>query len=279
MRNGRLMYRLLASENGFVHVCGHRGHSIGAPENTLAALTATRDNGGSSVEIDCQLTSDGEIVLLHDDFLDRTTSGRGLPSKMTWKEMRALDAGSWFDRRFAGERVPTLAETLDHAKRLGLVLVIEIKEEVQIERFLDVLAKLIGESDIADHSVFISFDHTVLQALKTRAPKVRTEGITHARHADIVGVAKSAGLDSLSIEHGMFRLDDSRKLHDAGIAIRVHIPKPETFNRYAAAGLDWRPDLQKWIAAGAIDTISGDDVSFIADLVASAGKSPRVSSG
>ena len=268
------MYRLLASENGFVHVCGHRGHSIGAPENTLAALTAVRDNGGTSAEIDIQLTADGEIVLLHDDFLDRTSSGSGLPSRMDWEKMRGLDAGAWFDPRFAGERIPTLAETLDHAKALGLVLVVEIKEFVHVDRMLDRLGEFIGASDIADHAVFISFDHTVLKALKDRVPRARTEGITHARHVDIVGVARMAGVDSLSIEHGMFHADDGRRLHDAGIAIRVHVPPPKEFNRYAAVGMDWRPELRDWIAAGVLDTISGDDVAFVADLVASAGKAP-----
>ena len=62
------MFQIFARDNGFVHVCGHRGHSIGSPENTLAALTAARENGGTSAEIDCMLTSDGEIVLMHDLF-------------------------------------------------------------------------------------------------------------------------------------------------------------------------------------------------------------------
>ena len=273
-----MAFKLLAGENGFVHVCGHRGHSIGAPENTLAALTATRDNGGTSAEIDVQLTADGEIVLLHDDFLDRTTNGSGLPSAMAWADMRKLDAGSWFHARFKGERIPTLAETAEHAKKLGLGLVTEIKEERQLDRLLDRLAKLLDESDLAEHSVFISFDHTVLDRLKRRAPKVRTEGITHARHVDFVAVARAAKLDSLSIEHAMFRGEDGKKLHDAGVSVRVHIPRPEEFTRYAAVGIDWLPNLRTWIGEGAIDTISGDDVGYIADLVASAGGGSRRSS-
>jgi glycerophosphoryl diester phosphodiesterase len=264
------MYRLLAAENGYVHVCGHRGHSSAAPENTLAALTAARENGGSSAEIDCQLTADGEIILLHDDFLDRTTDGKGLPSNMAWKEMRRLDAGSWFDRRFAGERIPTLAEAAEHADKLGLVLVIEIKEVQQIGRMLDQLTKLLEMSDLADQAIFISFDHTVLVDLKRRVPRVRTEGITHARHADVVAVARAAMLDSLSIEHGMFRPEDGAKLHQAGVAIRVHVPPPDTFSIYTAAGIDWRPEIRRWVAEGVLDTISGDDVAFVADLVGSA---------
>src|SRR5262245_721374 len=104
------MFRLLASRNGFIHVCGHRGHSIGAPENTLAALTAARRHGATSSEIDCLLTADKEIILLHDDTLDRTTDGTGLASRAMLADIRLLDAGTWFDARFAGERVPTLAE-------------------------------------------------------------------------------------------------------------------------------------------------------------------------
>ena len=88
--------RLLASENGFVHVCGHRGHSSGAPENTLAALRAAKAAGATTAEIDLVLTRDDQIVLAHDLTLDRTTDGQGLIADRTAAEVAALDAGSWF---------------------------------------------------------------------------------------------------------------------------------------------------------------------------------------
>ena len=184
------MFKLLARDNGYVHVCGHRGHSIGSPENTLAALSATRENGGTSAEIDCMLTADGEIVLMHDDFLDRTTDGHGLVSAATLAEIRKLDAGAWFDQRFAGERVPTLMETVEHAGKIGLGLVIEIKEFKNLDPFVDRLAEIVADSNIADQAVFISFDHMVLKSLKKRLPDIRTEGIVHARHADVAAVAR-----------------------------------------------------------------------------------------
>ncbi len=92
------MFNLIAQTPTGIHVCGHRGHSIGSPENTIAAFAATRENGGDSAEIDCVLTEDGEIVLMHDQTLDRTTNGTGLVSAKSVAEIQKLDAGSWFDR-------------------------------------------------------------------------------------------------------------------------------------------------------------------------------------
>lgn len=260
------MFRLLAKDNGFVHVCGHRGHSAGSPENTLAALTATREHGGTSAEIDIMLTADGEIVLMHDDFLDRTTNGSGLVSSATLRDVQALDAGSWFDERFAGERVPTLVEALAHARRIGLALVVEVKESQDTDRLAGRLAEILSGTDHAGHAIFISFDHVFLKRLKARLPDIRTEGILHARHADIVGVARAAELDSVSVEHTMFQPEDGEALHDAGIALRFSALRPKDYRRYAEAGIDLLTDLRAWIVGGAIDTISGDDVVFLKSL-------------
>ena len=264
------MFTLLHKDNGFIHVCGHRGNSLMSPENTLAALTSTRENGGTSAEIDVMLTADGELVLMHDDFLDRTTNGTGLVSAMTLEEMRKLDAGSWFGPEFAGEKVPTLVEALAHAKQIGLGLVVEIKEFQNLARTMDRIAEIAADPSALDQAIFISFDHTVLKALKERVPAVRTEGILHARHVDVVGLAKAAGLDSVSIEHRMFHPDDAAAVHRAGIAIRLHFQRPKMYAHYAAEGVDLLADVPRWLAAGAADTISGDDVAFLAKMAAAA---------
>ncbi len=261
------MFQLFARDNGFVHVCGHRGHSIGSPENTLAALTATRDNGGTSAEIDCMLTADGEIVVMHDDFLDRTTNGSGLVSQATLAEIRERDAGSWFDPKFSSERVPTLTEAIEHAQEVGIGLVIEIKEFQDTVRLIDALEPILAETGAADRAIFISFDHVVLRTLKERLPGIRTEGILHARHVDLPAVARAAELDSVSIEHMMFRPEDGEALHRADVAVRFHLQRPEEYARYSDRGLDLLADLRGWIASGVIDTISGDDVAFLADIV------------
>jgi glycerophosphoryl diester phosphodiesterase len=261
------MFQLFARDNGFVHVCGHRGHSIGSPENTLAALTATRENGGTSAEIDCMLTADSEIVLMHDHFLDRTTDGSGLISKTTLEEIRGLDAGSWFDSKYAGERVPTLQEAFEHARKIGLGLVVEIKEFVDLPRLFDRLEQILDETSGNGLAIFISFDHVVLRSLKERLPEIRTEGIVHARHADIVRVAEAANLDCVAVDYDMFRAEDGKALHDAGVAVRVHLERPNIYERYSKLGVDLLANARASVAEGLIDTISGDDVAFLARFV------------
>ena len=260
--------RLLASDNGFVHICGHRGHCSGAPENTLAALQAATAAGATSCEIDLVLTRDDEILLAHDLTLDRTTDGRGLIASRTAAEIAALDAGGWFAPAFAGERMPSLRAVLAYAQPAGLGLVAEIKERRRIPRLIERLAALLEETGAVDDVVLISFDHVDLRRAKEVIPGIRTEGITHARHADPVGLARAAGLDSLSIELDRFDAEDARALHAAGIALRCHVPPPPQLAHLQHYGIDPVPDLQAWLAAGLIDTLSGDDVVFLADLVA-----------
>lgn len=266
--------RLLAAENGFVHVCGHRGHSIGAPENTLAALRAAKSAGATSCEIDLVLTKDEEIILAHDLLLDRITDGRGRVAERTVADLATLDAGSWFAPEFAGERLPTLREVLAYSRPANLGLVAEIKERQRIDRLLERLAALLEETGALDDVILISFDHVDLKRAKEVIPGLRTEGITHARHADPVAVARAAHLDSLSIELDRFHPDDARTLHAAGIALRCHIPPPDQLAHDRQYGIDPLPDLRSWLSAGLIDTLSGDDVAFLKDLVASSPPRP-----
>jgi glycerophosphoryl diester phosphodiesterase len=106
---------------------GHRGAKDHAPENTLASIREAARQGATWVEVDVKLTADGHPVLMHDADLGRTTDGSGPMAAAPLSAVRALDAGSWFSQDFAGERVPTLEETLDLVLGLGLSIDLEIK--------------------------------------------------------------------------------------------------------------------------------------------------------
>ncbi|HEY9854311.1 MAG TPA: glycerophosphodiester phosphodiesterase family protein, partial [Stenomitos sp.] len=93
-------------------VIGHRGAMAMAPENTLASFREAIAQGADGLECDVHLTRDGQVVVMHDFTLDRTTEGAGAIAAHTLAELRRLEAGSWYDARFAGEPVPTLAQTL-----------------------------------------------------------------------------------------------------------------------------------------------------------------------
>ncbi len=108
-------------------IIGHRGAAEDAPENTLESFRAAAREGATWVEFDAKLSADNAIVILHDDDLDRTTSGRGPARLRTLAELQALDAGAWFKPAFAGARIPTLAETVAVLDQLGLGANVEIK--------------------------------------------------------------------------------------------------------------------------------------------------------
>src|SRR5208282_360917 len=95
----------------------HRGASGHAPENTLAAFRKAVALGVTFIETDLQVTRDTHLVAIHDDTVNRTTNGHGAVHSLSLDEIRKLDAGSWFGSEFAGERVPTIEELLDFAKK------------------------------------------------------------------------------------------------------------------------------------------------------------------
>lgn len=97
--------------NEFV-IVGHRGAAGHAPENTIVSFRKAIELGADWVELDVHRSKDGQLIVIHDATLDRTTNGTGPVSSMTFEEIRALDAGSWFGEAFAGEKVPSLAEVI-----------------------------------------------------------------------------------------------------------------------------------------------------------------------
>ncbi|MCH7960100.1 MAG: hypothetical protein IID08_08215 [Candidatus Hydrogenedentes bacterium] len=132
------------AENGWtVEVIAHRGASAYAPENTLAAFGLAHEMGADWFELDCTLTRDGAIIVIHDDTVDRTTDGTGTVAELSLAYLKQLDAGTWKDPKFAGEPLPTLDESLTFAKdRIGVF--IEIKDsadDTEIKRQILARAK------------------------------------------------------------------------------------------------------------------------------------------
>jgi glycerophosphoryl diester phosphodiesterase len=108
-------------------VIGHRGAAAYAPENTLEGIREAARRGTRWVEFDAKLTGDGVVILMHDDTLDRTTSGRGAVSRTSYGEIGLLDAGTWFGAAWRGARVPRLADALALLVELDMEANIEIK--------------------------------------------------------------------------------------------------------------------------------------------------------
>ncbi|MGE3974259.1 MAG: glycerophosphodiester phosphodiesterase [Bdellovibrionales bacterium] len=131
-----------------IKVIGHRSNVFYAPENTLPAMQKAIELGADILELDIRETKDGELVVIHDDKVDRTTNGKGKVKDLTLAQIQALDAGSWFSPQFAGEKVPTLQEALTFINGRALPD-IDFKEG-SVYRLADILreANLLGKANI-----------------------------------------------------------------------------------------------------------------------------------
>lgn len=125
-------------------VIAHRGASAVAPENTLASFRKAKELGATWVEFDVMLSADNEIVVIHDETLDRTTNGKGLVIDYPYSYLKTFDAGSWFDPVFSNQHIPTFIEVIHLLNELNLSANVEIKaqigkEEFTVKKVLDIL--------------------------------------------------------------------------------------------------------------------------------------------
>ncbi len=148
----------------------HRGASAYAPANTLAAFRLAEELGADGVELDVRLSADGVLVVIHDDTVDATTDGHGRVRDMTLPELKRLDAGSWFDPRFAGERIPTLEEVVE-ALGPHMVLNIELKgSSWRSEGLEQAVVNLVEEQHLDKRVILSSFNPWTVWRLHRLAP-------------------------------------------------------------------------------------------------------------
>lgn len=185
----------------------HRGASGYAPENTIAAFDKALKMKADYFELDVQMSKDGKLVLIHDVTVDRTTDGTGRVGDLTFKELRRLDAGSWFDPAFAEERIPTLEEALDRYRgKIGIL--IEIKNPELYPGIERKVAKALKKRNLhkpRNGKIIVqSFNHDSVKKFHRLLPTVpvgvlisyRGEGITDkelrnfAKYADYVNPNK-----------------------------------------------------------------------------------------
>jgi glycerophosphoryl diester phosphodiesterase len=238
-------------------IIAHRGHKTEAPEQTMAAYRMAVELGAEMIEADVQLSRDGVAVMMHDWTLERTTNGHGSASGLDWAEIAALDAGSWFDPRFAGERVPLLDDLFALAKETGIALCLEAKGET-LAANLEVSRRIgqeIARRGRLDVDVLASFDHEALRVAASEIPGLRTAPDRLPEHGESTAEAllrQAWAIGAPIIQH-----------HFADL-------RPEVAAEVQAAGVEiwaWPPtspeEVAVAIASGAIG-IMGDDVRNIA---------------
>jgi glycerophosphoryl diester phosphodiesterase len=225
----------------------HRGAAGDAPENTLLAFELAAKQGADGIELDVHLSADGVPVVIHDARLERTTSGSGLVGKHTLTSLRRLDAGSWFNRRFpakararyAGLKIPTLAEALAWVRQRKCLAFVEIKQGRTL--YPGIEAKVMAEierGDTAQFTTVISFHLPTLRRFRQMDPRISL-GIDFTR--PILAIRRAAALKAASVlPHWAFASRRFlRRAHRAGIQVLVwDLDQPQWMYRKILDGVD-----------------------------------------
>ncbi|SNX52716.1 glycerophosphodiester phosphodiesterase [Thermoanaerobacterium sp. RBIITD] len=155
-------------------VIAHRGDSKNAPENTIASFKRAIEMGADGIEFDVQLSKDGQLVVIHDERVDRTTDGIGYVKDYTLSELKRLNAGIKFNKKFSNERIPTLPEVFELVGNKRMVLNIEIKNGIVIYPGIEEkLVNSISDYNFQDRVVISSFNHYSVRDVKELEPKLK----------------------------------------------------------------------------------------------------------
>ncbi len=219
-----------------VEVTAHRGASSHYPENTMAAFRGALQEGADWIELDVQMTRDGEIVVSHDANLARVTGVDKNIYDLSYEEIAELDAGSHFDPAFAGERIPRLAEVLAFARERGARLNIELKPTGHERGFERAVVDLVREAGMTNRVVLTSQMYEVLTRVKEIDPAVTTVYVMSLAVGDLRSLSDA---DELSIEaHNLTRRLVSG-VHGEGKRLLVWtVNTRESLTRALEAGAD-----------------------------------------
>ncbi|EWG99199.1 glycerophosphoryl diester phosphodiesterase [Halomonas sp. BC04] len=219
----------------------HRGSSMAAPENTLAAVERAIVDRADYVEIDVRLTADGEVVVYHDRSLQRLTGDPRNVRDLTLEELQAFDVGSWFGDAFIGERIPTLDETLETVRGRSalmidmkpdpgaeLALVEAVLESIQREatareQCLEMLSPAqsttrCGNPDVISETRVAVMSPGVVQMVKEREPELR---VTLLAQLVMPGTLERRGFDALGLRHNRITENEIRLARELGYEVHA----------------------------------------------------------
>lgn len=223
-------------------ILAHRGASGYAPENTFAAFELARTMGAGGIETDIQVSADGVLVLVHDTRVDRTSDGTGAVADLTWDELSRLDAGSWLDARWAGERIVRLDAFLDwcfpaEGAPTGLTICLEVKAPAATDATVDMLTE---RGLTARPSLQVSsFDWGAVMRLHERLPDLSVGFLTQRFDDAEIERVVAAGLPQICPRADMLTEELVAAAHGRGLDVRAWgVGTREHLAQVYAAGAD-----------------------------------------
>ena len=218
-----MLSTLCRPEPGRIWVVGHRGAEALAPENTWAALEAGFQAGADLLELDVQLTRDGEAIVLHDFTLQPKLGDPRWVRDLKWDDLRDLDIGSWFDPAFSGERIPRFADVLAWARgRIALWVDLKHGFAQPEEDLLEMTTlDLIQQADMVDQVLISSWDQVALARIKPRQPKIPLAVNLPQRVADPVGHILPTGARWVVVNWPQTDRQTVARLQAAGLMVNL----------------------------------------------------------
>jgi len=224
-------------------IIAHRGSSTHAPENTLAAFVLAADQGADAIELDVTLTRDGQVVVIHDDTLERTTNGHGRVDQLLYAEVTQYDAGVKFNGKFTGECVPLLSQVFEAVGQRVLINV-ELKSTTVRSTGLEAkVIDLIRQHGLIERVIISSFNPLALITVKRAEPRLAC-GLLYSPDEPIyLSRAWLAPLiPNLNARHPQASTvtpDVVKQIHARGQKINVWtVLEPAEVKKLAAAGVD-----------------------------------------
>ena len=153
-------------------IFAHRGASAHAPENTIAAFELALAQQADAIELDVKLSADGQVIVIHDSSVDRTTNGHGKVQDMTLAELKALDAGSYRGSQFAGEKIPTLGEVFEAMGRRTFINIELKNHRSHGEDLVETVCMLVKKHQMQKYVMFSSFFPNALSKAHNYLPQV-----------------------------------------------------------------------------------------------------------
>lgn len=219
-------------------IFAHRGVKGTHPENTMIAFREAERVGAHGIELDVHLSKDGEVVIIHDETVDRTTNGSGLVCEHTLQELKQLDAS--FGSSFVGETIPTLREVLEWMQDNMLLLNIELKNDVI--RYIELEQKvidLVREYRMEKRVVLSSFNHHSVAILEALAPDIERAILYHYPIAEPTAEAKIRKASGLHPNFELLTKEFVQKAQEEGYVLRPYtINEPEDLTRMIEYGVD-----------------------------------------
>jgi len=220
----------------------HRGASGTYPENTRIAFEKALECHADMIELDCQLSADGHVVVFHDEELRRTAGVRGVLHEQTLAQLKALDIGRWRHRRFSGAQILTLEEALEIiAGRAGLCL--EIKQFPHSQPGIELkLLFILSHYDYLDRTIVTSFDYRALSRVRELAPDARIGLIyTKSTKDDPFHAAMQLGAESLHVHKDVAMRAFVSQAWEQGLGVYVwtvnHRAEIESFGAMGVQGI------------------------------------------